>query len=103
MLLQCSHKNSKNDFCYPSLHLLTTECNLSRQSVSKALEELLERTTPLTDNAEELTAKYGDRVFFTPKKMGAQTAEANIKAGIAAAEQVVAHLRDGWNRFQVNK
>ena len=55
------------------------------------------------DNAEELTAKYGDRVFFTPKKMGAQTAEANIKAGIAAAEQVVAHLRDGWNRFQVNK
>lgn len=55
------------------------------------------------DNADELTAKYGDRVFFTPKKMGAQTAEANIKAGIAAAEQVVAHLRDGWNRFQVNK
>ena len=55
------------------------------------------------DNAEELVAKYGDRVFFTPKKMGAQTAEANIKAGIAAAEQVVAHLRDGWNRFQVNK
>lgn len=54
------------------------------------------------DNAEELTEKFGDRVFFTPKKMGAQTAEANIKAGIAAAEQVVAHLRDGWNRFQVN-
>lgn len=55
------------------------------------------------DNADELTEKFGDRVFFTPKKMGAQTAEANIKAGIAAAEQVVAHLRDGWNRFQVNK
>ena len=55
------------------------------------------------DNADELVAKYGDRVFFTPKKMGAQTAEANIKAGIAAAEQVVANLRDGWNRFQVNK
>lgn len=55
------------------------------------------------DNADELIAKFGDRVFFTPKKMGAQTAEANIKAGIAAAEQVVAHLRDGWNRFQVNK
>ena len=55
------------------------------------------------DNAEELVAKFGDRVFFTPKKMGAQTAEANIKAGIAAAEQVVAHLHDGWNRFQVNK
>lgn len=55
------------------------------------------------DNAEELEAKFGNRVFFTPKKMGAQTAEANIKAGIAAAEQVVAHLHDGWNRFQVNK
>ena len=55
------------------------------------------------DNADELEAKYGDRVFYTPKKMGAQTAEANIKAGIAAAEQVVANLRDGWNRFQVNK
>ena len=35
--------------------------------------------------------------------MGAQTGEANIKAGIAAAEQVVANLKDGWNRFQVNK
>ena len=55
------------------------------------------------DTADELKAKFGDRVFFTPKKMGAQTAEANIKAGIAAAEQVVAHLQDGWNRFQVNK
>lgn len=55
------------------------------------------------DIAAELKEKYGDRVFFTPKKMGAQTAEANIKAGIAAAEQVVAHLKDGWNKFQVNK
>ena len=55
------------------------------------------------DNGDELTEKYGDRVFFTPKKMGAQTAEANINAGLAAANQVVAHLKDGWNRFQVNK
>ena len=55
------------------------------------------------DHAAELKEKYGDRIFYTPKKMGAQTAEANIKAGIAAAEQVVAHLKDGWNRFQVNK
>ena len=55
------------------------------------------------DNAAELKEKYGDRIFYTPKKIGAQTAEANIKAGIAAAEQVVAHLKDGWNRFQVNK
>ena len=55
------------------------------------------------DNATELKEKYADRIFYTPKKMGAQTAEANIKAGIAAAEQVVANLKDGWNRFQVNK
>ena len=55
------------------------------------------------DTAEELKAKFGDRVFFTPKKMGAQTAEANINAGIAAARQVVAFLRDGINKFQVNK
>ena len=55
------------------------------------------------DSAEELKAKFGDRVFFTPKKMGAQTAEANINAGIAAAQQTVAFLRDGVNRFQVNK
>lgn len=55
------------------------------------------------DIADRLTEKYGDRVFFTPKKMGAQTAEANINAGLAAARQVVAHLKDGFNRFQVNK
>ena len=55
------------------------------------------------DNAAMLEEKYPERVFFTPKKMGAQTAEANINAGLAAANQVVAHLKDGWNRFQVNK
>ena len=53
--------------------------------------------------ADQLTEKYGDRMFFTPKKMGAQTAEANINAGLAAAHQVVAFLKDGTNRFQVNK
>ncbi len=55
------------------------------------------------DNADELSAKFGKRVFFTPKKMGAQTAEANINAGIAAAQQIVAYLRDGENRHQVNR
>jgi len=55
------------------------------------------------DNAAELEDKYAERVLFTPKKMGAQTAEANINAGLAAANQVVAHLKDGFNRFQVNK
>ena len=55
------------------------------------------------DNAAELEEKYGEQWFFTPKKKGAQTSEANINAGLAAAKQVVAHLKDGWNRFQVNK
>lgn len=55
------------------------------------------------DIADQLAEKYPNRVMFTPKKMGAQTAEANINAGIAAANQVVAHLKDGWNKFQVNK
>lgn len=54
-------------------------------------------------NAEEFEKACADRVFFTPKKMGAQTAEANFNAGVAAAEQAIAYLRNGWNKFQVNK
>lgn len=55
------------------------------------------------DIAGELSDKFGERVFFTPKKMGAQTAEANINAGIAAARQVVGYLRDGVSKYRVNK
>lgn len=55
------------------------------------------------DSADVMTEKFAGRVFFTPKKMGAQTSEANINAGIAAARQVVAFLRDGVDRFRVNK
>ncbi len=53
--------------------------------------------------AEEFEKLFGARVFFTPKKMGAQTAEANFNAGVAAAEQAIAYLKDGWNKYQVNK
>lgn len=53
--------------------------------------------------AEEYEKLFGSRVFFTPKKMGAQTAEANFNAGVAAAEQVIAYLKEGWNKYQVNK
>ncbi len=73
------------------------------------VEALRERTDlkyvadVMPDNAEAMKAEFGDRVFFTPKKMGAQTSEANINAGIAAARQVVAFLRDGVDRFRVNK
>ena len=51
----------------------------------------------------EFVAQFPTRYFSTPKKMGAQTAEANINAGIAAAKQIVGFIRDGINRFQVNK
>lgn len=53
-------------------------------------------------NADELRQRFPGRVFFTPKKMGAQTAEANINAGIAAARQIVAYFADGTDRFRVN-
>lgn len=55
------------------------------------------------DNAEVLVAEFPGRVFFTPKKMGAQTAEANIHAGIAAARQIVEFLNEGKAPFRVNK
>lgn len=54
------------------------------------------------DAADAMLEEFGERVFFTPKKMGAQTAEANINAGLAAARQVVAYLTDGTDRFRVN-
>ncbi len=79
---------------------------IDEAGLAKALEErpdLKYVADVKPDNADELKERFGNRVFFTPKKMGAQPAEANINAGIAAAEQVVAYLRDGINRFQVNK
>jgi len=55
------------------------------------------------DCKEEIISKYSGRYFFTPKKMGAQTEEANINAGIAAAKQIVAFIKNGDKTFQVNK
>ena len=52
---------------------------------------------------DEFAAKFAGRYFSTPKKMGAQTAEANINAGIAAAKQIVGFLKDGCEKFRVNK
>ena len=79
---------------------------IDEEGLAKALEERqdIKYVTDIKpENALELKEKFGDRIFFTPKKMGAQTAEANINAGIAAARQVVAYLRDGIDRFRVNK
>ena len=54
------------------------------------------------DCREELESKYPGRVVFTAKKMGAQTSEANINAGIAAATQIVNYLEKGDETFKVN-
>ena len=52
---------------------------------------------------EEFVSKFACRYFSTPKKMGAQTAEANINAGIAAAKQIEGFLKEGIEKFRVNK
>ena len=54
------------------------------------------------DNHAVLQEKFGARYFSTPKKMGAETAEANINAGLAAAAQTVNFFKTGDRRFQVN-
>lgn len=51
----------------------------------------------------DFVAKCEGRYFSTPKKMGAQTSEANINAGIAAAKQIVGFIKDGCEKFRVNK
>jgi D-3-phosphoglycerate dehydrogenase len=55
------------------------------------------------DNAAEFAAKFPGRFYFTSKKQGAQTDEANVNAGLAAARQIVAFLQKGDKTFQVNK
>ncbi|MBP1675727.1 MAG: D-3-phosphoglycerate dehydrogenase [Bacteroidetes bacterium] len=59
-------------------------------------------TDILPDNHAEMTEKFATRYFSTPKKMGAQTSEANINAGIAAAKQIVDFIKTGNETFRVN-
>ncbi len=66
-------------------------------------EDLKYITDVAPANYAELKEKFGNRVFATPKKMGAETAEANINAGLAAANQIVDFFTTGNKRFQVNK
>jgi D-3-phosphoglycerate dehydrogenase len=63
----------------------------------------LKFVTDIMPGADVTFQKFEGRYFSTPKKMGAQTAEANINAGIAAAKQIVAFFKEGCTRFQVNK
>ena len=86
--------------------------NTARKEVinEEELVEILSERTDLkyatdigADKQEELNALFGNRVFATPKKMGAETAEANINAGLAAASQIVDYLENGNEKFRLNK
>ena len=68
-----------------------------------AEREDLKYITDIMPDAASDFSQFEGRYFSTPKKMGAQTAEANINAGIAAAKQINAYFKDGDTRFQVNK
>ena len=63
----------------------------------------LKYMTDIMPDADKEFAKLEGRYFSTPKKMGAQTAEANFNAGLAAARQINAFFKDGCTKFQVNK
>lgn len=79
---------------------------IDEAGLEKALEErpdLKYVTDVAPSNYDALREKFGMRVFATGKKMGAQTAEANINAGLAAARQIVDFIENGNTRFQLNK
>lgn len=79
---------------------------INEPELAKVLEErddLKYVTDVAAATQAELDEKFGKRVFATPKKMGAETAEANVNAGLAAARQIVAYFADGCTRFQLNK
>lgn len=79
---------------------------IDEEGLFKAFEERpdLRYVTDLKlDHHDEAVQKFGNRYFATAKKMGAQTAEANINAGLAAAKQIVRFFKDGDTTFQVNK
>ena len=79
---------------------------INEPELVKVLEErqdLKYITDIAATNQAELNEKFGKRVFATPKKMGAETAEANINAGVAAANQICDFFATGNRKFQVNK
>lgn len=85
--------------------------NTARKEVinePELIQLLAERTdlkyiTDIKPDADSEFRQFEGRYFSTPKKMGAQTEEANTNAGIAAAKQINAFFKDGCTKFQVNK
>ena len=79
---------------------------INEEGLMKAMEERedLKYITDIAPDAKDVYAeKFGKRYFGTPKKQGAETAEANVNAGLAAARQIVDFFVNGNRRFQVNK
>jgi D-3-phosphoglycerate dehydrogenase len=79
---------------------------INEEELCKILEERPDMKY-VSDIAADMQAvlneKFGTRVFATSKKMGAETAEANVNAGLASAQQIVNFLEKGDKTFQVNK
>jgi D-3-phosphoglycerate dehydrogenase len=95
---------------YISLHLpsndktkgmINYEADLLKVMAERPDFKYLSDITPACQ--AELEEKFADRVFFTPKKMGAQTEEANFNAGVAAIKQIIGYFEKGDKTFQVNK
>ena len=79
---------------------------INEPELIKLMEERadLKYLTDIMPSAHEtFKEKFSDRYFSTPKKMGAQTSEANINAGIAAAVQIEDYLKNGVEKYRVNK
>ena len=79
---------------------------INEEGLMKAMEERedLKYVTDIAPDTKDVYAeKFGKRYFGTPKKQGAETAEANVNAGLAAARQIVDFFVNGNVRFQVNK
>jgi len=79
---------------------------IDEESIVKLMEERADFkyiSDIAPDNADVFAEKFDGRYFFTPKKMGAQTSEANINAGLAGANQIVNFLEKGDETFRVNK
>ncbi|GAB6975655.1 NAD(P)-dependent oxidoreductase [Prevotella falsenii] len=104
-------KQSINYALVNKMHKGGTLINTARKEVINEPEliklmgerEDLKFITDIKPDADAEFAKFEGRYFSTPKKMGAQTAEANINAGIAAAKQINAFFANGDTKFQVNK
>ena len=75
----------------------------SLASVFKERQDFRYASDVAPDNSGELNESFADRLYCTPKKMGAQTAEANVNAGKAAARQIISFFEQGDTTFQVNE